>query len=163
MSSKFFLAFGGDNIIHFDDTIDLGRNFYLISSSYYKINSSSDAPILFINAGIGSDFFGYKGNGFLARTTCFGRPNLTGEGTNFCNWGPIGSIGLAFNDRIAIINEWFGYSYGTGISFRPFLNEQVSFSIFATDYINGFPKYANEACKSNYCETRFYGTISLNF
>ena len=119
--------------------------------------------MLFFNVGVGSDFYGYKGNGFLARTSCFGQPNLTGNGSNTCSWGPFGSVALAFNDRISFVNEWFGYGYGTGISFKPIFEKPLIFSIYATDFIKGFPVYAEEHCPNNKCTQRFYGNISLSF
>jgi len=159
------IAFGGENIIHLDKDIDLGRNFYFIASTHKKLGpSKKDIPsILFINAGIGSDFYGYKGNGFLGRTPCLGEPNLTGDDDNNCSWGPIGSIALAPNDRITFVSEWFGYSYGSGFSIKPFKERSIVLSLYATDYIKGFPKYAKEHCPNNDCDTRFYGNISLSF
>ena len=65
--------------------------------------------------------------------------------------------------KFSIISEWFGYSYGAGFSIRPFSENSLSFSIFATDFINGFPKYAKEYCSGGSCETRIYGSIGLNF
>ena len=167
VSNKWSVAIGGENVVHFDDTIDLGRNFYIITSTYKQIGNGNkkNPPIIFLNAGLGSDFYGYKGNGFLFRTTCLGKNTLTANNnnSNTCSWGPIGSIALSLNDRISIINEWFGYSYGTGISLRPFKEHSMNLSFFATDFINGFPKYAQDNCPNTLCETRFYGTISLNF
>ena len=165
VSSDWSIAFGGENIVHFDDTIDLGHNFFVVASSYIPINSVENPSILFLNAGIGSDFYGYRGNGFLFRTNCLGQNTLTGkaDNPNSCTWGPIASVALAFNDRFSIISEWFGYSYGTGFSIRPFKEKSLSISLFATDFIKGFPKYAEDLCPANNCKTRFYGSISLNF
>ncbi len=164
-SDKWSFAFGGENIIHFDKTVDLGRNFYLVGSTYKPLNKSlkKKGPILFLNAGIGTDFYGYKGNGYLGNVNCFGKPNLTGEGSNNCNIGPIGSISIAFNDRFSFNNEWFGYGYGTGFSVRPIKDSSLSLSIYATDYIKGFPKYSKDWCPNNTCKTRFYGSISLTY
>ncbi len=162
LSEKFHISFGGENIIHLDDSIDMGRNFYLLSSTYYQLNEYENPAIMFINFGIGSDFYGYKGNGYIARTSCLGRPNLTGNGSDECNWGPIGSISLAFNDRIALVNEWFGYGYGSGISIRPLQNSSLNISLYATDFIKGFPSHVEEGCHDK-CETRYYGTLSFSF
>ena len=164
ISPKWSLSIGGENIIHFDDTVDLGRNFYLVTSTYIPFaNKKNDIPsMVFINAGVGSDFFGYKGNGFLGTTSCLGKPTVTGEGTENCNWGPIGSIAFVFNERFSLINEWFGYSYGSGFSYRPLKDSSLVFSLFATDFIKGFPSYASEGCPNNNCSTRFYGGISLS-
>ena len=135
-----------------------------MTSTYLPLNSNLNSRILFLNLGIGSDFYGYKGNGFLFRTPC-GSNTLTGthDDPNSCSWGPIGSISLSLNDRLSIMSEWFGYSYGAGFSIRPFKHNSLSVSLFATDFIKGFPKYANEFCTGGMCETRFYGNIGLNF
>ena len=58
---------------------------------------------------------------------------------------------------------WFGYGYGTGISFKPLNDYPLSISIMATDYINDFPRYAKDYCISNLCETRYYGNVSISF
>ena len=128
------------------------------------ISNNKKSNILFLNAGIGSDFYGYKGNGFLFRTPC-GNNTLTGttDEPNSCSWGPIGSVAYSLNDRFSIISEWCGYSYGAGFSIRPFSENSLSISFFATDFIKGFPKYAEDHCTGGMCETRFYGNISLNF
>ena len=164
ISPYWSIAFGGENIVHFDETIDLGHNFFLVASTYMPLTPSKNSSILFLNAGVGSDFYGYKGNGFLFRTPC-GRNSLTGTAVqpDSCSWGPIASVALSINERFSIISEWFGFSYGLGFSFRPFKEESLSISLFATDFINGFPKYAKEYCRSGNCDSRFYGNISLNF
>ena len=164
LSPNWSLAFGGENIFHFDKTIDLGHNFYVVASTYIPLSNSEKSNILFLNAGIGSDFYGYKGNGFLFRTPC-GNNSLTGtsDQPNSCSWGPIGSVAYSFNDRFSIISEWFGYSYGAGFSVRPFRDNSLSLSLFATDFIKGFPKYAEDYCSGGICQTRFYGSMSINF
>ena len=164
-SDKWSFAIGGENIIHFDETIDLGRNFYLVASTFKPLYKSSqkNGPILFLNTGVGTDFYGYKGNGYLGRVNCFGKRTLTGDGTSNCNIGPIGSISIAFNDRFSFNNEWFGYGYGTGFSIRPIKDSSLSLSIYATDYIKGFPEYAKDWCPNKICKTRIYGSISLTF
>ncbi len=165
LSNKWSLALGGENIVHFDDTIDLGRNFYLVASTYktlFKKKNGKDV-LMFFNGGLGTDFYGYKGNGFLGKVNCFGKPNLTGNGTTSCSVGPIGSIAIAFNDRVALINEWFGYGYGSGISIKPFTNQSLSFSLYITDYISTFPVYLEESCPYAQCKTRFYSGLSVTF
>ncbi len=164
ISSDWSIAFGGENIIHFDETIDLGHNFFVVTSTYRALNFPKKSSILFLNAGIGSDFYGYGGNGYLFKTPC-GNNTLTGTSAkpNSCSWGPIFSTALTIDDRVSIINEWFGYGYGTGISIRPFKAASLSISFFATDFIKGFPKYAQDYCPNKECDTRFYGSISLNF
>ena len=165
LSPNWAVSIGGENIIHFDETIDLGRNFYFVASTFMPLSNEDEkiTPILFLNGGIGSDFYGYKGNGFLGKTTCLGESTLTGGGTNNCNWGPIGSIALVLNENFSLISEWFGYGYGSGLSIKPLKNKSIIFSFFATDFIKGFPAYISDGCPKNICSTRFYGNLSLTF
>ena len=123
----------------------MGHNFYVVASTYLPLNSYQNSRIIFINVGLGSDFYGYKGNGFLFRTPC-GSNTLTGtkDNPNSCSWGPIFSTAISLNDRVSVLTEWFGYSYGAGFSVRPFKEDSLSISFLATDFINGFPKYAED-------------------
>lgn len=164
ISPDWSIAFGGENIIHFDESIDLGHNFFVVASTYIPLDFPRKSSMIFLNFGLGSDFYGYKGNGFLFRTPC-GNNSLTAtkDDSNSCSWGPIFSAALSLNDTFSIISEWFGYSYGAGFSIRPFKESSLSFSLFATDFIKDFPKYANQYCSKNSCNARFYGSISLNF
>ena len=162
-SENLSFSIGGENIFLFDNVNDLGRNFYFIASTFKPLNFNNKKAILFLNAGIGSDFYGYRGNGFLGEMNCFSTPNLTGDGTNKCNIGPIGSLSIAFNERFALINEWFGYGYGSGFSIKPFKNHSLSISLLATDFIKGFPKYIERDCANNDCSPRIYGNLSFSF
>lgn len=165
ISEKWSVALGGNNIFHLDDTIDLGRNFYLVGSTYRpsKLNKNR---ALFINLGIGSDFYGYKGNGYIAKTYCFSGRTLTGEGQALCSWGPIASVSYAFNDRFSVLSEWFGYGFGSGISLRPFKEFPLTSTLMVTDFLGNFPNYISEgsgACYNYKCSPRIYGTLSIFF
>ncbi len=116
------LAFGGEHIIQLDDTTDLGRNFYLVMSQAIPLSRGQN-PILFVaTAGIGSDFYGYAGNGTLGSTNCLSGNNVSSlnypQGTD-CFWGPIGALSLHLGSQVSIGYEWFGYGIGAGLSVRP--------------------------------------------
>ena len=156
-------AFGGDHIIHFDEHTDLGRNLYAVASRAFILNSKEKPPILFLTGGIGTDFFGYKGNGYLGKVNCFGKRNLTGNGSNNCQIGPIFAGSLALNDRISFGAEWFGYGFSSGISTRPFTDMPISFSLSVTDFLGDFPEYISESCIYSPCRTRIIGLASISF
>ncbi len=160
---EYSFAFGGENIIHFDEHIDLGRNLYLVGSKAYILNSEEKPAILFLTGGLGSDFYGYKGNGFLGKINCFDSKNITGEGSDKCQVGPIFATSLAFNDRLSIGTEWFGYGFAAGISARPFFDMPVSFSLSVTDFLGNFPDYISETCKFSTCKPRLLGSVSISF
>ena len=167
ISENWSIALGGENIIHFDDHTDLGRNFYLVSSNFFPINDSDNSPLLFLTFGVGSDFFGYKGNGNLGTINCLGNNTLTVPDSNDCQLGLISSASILFNEHLGLVAEWFGYSFGAGISTKPIKNYPLTFSIYATDFLGDFPKYINDGknskCSNDICETRFYGNISISF
>ena len=110
-SKNKYFASGADHLAHFDRT-DLGRNFYLIFSSFNVLNEAKHPSLLTYSYGIGSDFYGYKGNGFLGESYCFGYQTLTGDGKPTCSWGLIGAVSFAFNEKVSLNAEWFGYGYG---------------------------------------------------
>ena len=50
LSPNWSLAFGGENIFHFDENIDLGHNFYIMASTYIPLSNSEKSNILFHSA-----------------------------------------------------------------------------------------------------------------
>ena len=163
ISDDWPLSLGADHIIHFDEHTDLGRNIYLVSSKSFLLNSKEKPSILFLTGGLGTDFYGYKGNGFLGKLNCFGNNNLTGDGSDKCQVGPILAGSLAFNDRFSVGGEWFGYGFASGISIRPFADLPVSFSLSVTDFLGNFPKYIEETCKFSPCRPRILGLATISF
>ena len=156
-------ALGGDHLYHFDEHTDLGRNLYAVTSKAFILNNAEKPAILFLSGGLGTDFYGYKGNGYLGRINCFGKKNITGEGTDQCQIGPIFSGSLAFNDRISLGAEWFGYGFAAGISTRPIYDMPISFTLSITDFMGDFPEYISETCKFSPCRTRILGLASISF
>ncbi len=163
------IAFGGEHIIQFDNTVDLGRNFYLVLSQGVPLGRGETPPMLVGTIGIGSDFYGFgntEGNGTLGSTDCLSGNNISSpdfpEGRD-CYWGPIGSISLALNSRVAFGAEWFGYGFGAGVSLRPFRELPVTFSVYATDFLGNTPDYIQEGCTTDPCEARYYGKMTVSF
>ena len=160
------VAFGGEQIIQFDSNTDLGRNYYLLLSQAIPLSRAEKPPVLVATAGIGSDFFGYGGNGTLGRTDCIGGSNISSknypQGTD-CYWGVVGGLSLALNDRISFGVEWFGYGIGAGLSVRPFGDLPLTASVYATDFLGNTPSYIQDTCTNDPCETRYYGRLTYSF
>lgn len=160
------LAFGGEQIIQFDNKTDLGRNYYLLLSQAIPLSRVEKPPVLVATAGIGSDFFGYGGNGVLGQSNCIGGNNISSNnfprGTN-CYWGPVGAVSLALNDRLSLGVEWFGYGLGAGLSVRPFREVPLTASIYAIDFLGNTPSYIQDSCTTDPCQTRYYGRLTYSF
>lgn len=160
------VAFGGEQIIQFDNTTDLGRNYYLLLSQAIPLSRAEKPAVLVATAGIGSDLFGYGGNGTLGQTDCIGGNNISSKtypkGTN-CYWGPVGAVSLALNDRLSFGVEWFGYGLGAGLSVRPFGDLPLTASVYAIDFLGNTPSYIQDTCTTDPCETRYYGRLTYSF
>jgi hypothetical protein len=160
------VAFGGEQIIQFDNNTDLGRNYYLLLSQAIPLSRAEKPAVLVATAGIGSDFFGYGGNGVLGQTDCIGGNNISSnnypKGTN-CYWGPVGGVSLAVNDRLSFGVEWFGYGLGAGVSLRPFNDLPLTASFYAMDFLGNTPSYIQDTCTNDPCETRYYGRLTYSF
>jgi hypothetical protein len=160
------LAFGGEHIIQLDNTTDLGRNFYLVLSQAIPLSKGNEPVLLVATAGIGSDFYGYGGNGTLGSTDCLSGNNISSP--NYpsgrdCFWGPIGSLSLSLGSRVSMGFEWFGYGIGAGISVRPLGDLPLTFSFYATDFLGNTPEYISDLCTDNPCRTRIYGRVTMSF
>lgn len=160
------VAFGGEQIIQFDSNTDLGRNYYLLLSQAIPLSRAEKPPVLVVTGGIGSDFYGYGGNGTLGQTDCIGGSNVSSKnfprGTD-CYWGVVGGVSLALNDRISLGVEWFGYGIGAGLSVRPFADLPLTASVYATDFLGNTPSYIQDTCTNDPCETRYYGRLTYSF
>jgi hypothetical protein len=158
-------AVGGEHIIQFDDTTDLGRNFYFVLSHAIPLNQAEQPILLVATAGIGSDFFGYGGNAMFS-TDCLGTKNLTSRdypSGRDCSWGPIGSLSLSWGPQIGIGLEWFGFGFGAGINVLPIRSLPLTLSFYATDFLGNFPDYIQNSCTDNPCRARFYGQATFSF
>lgn len=160
------VAFGGEQIIQFDANTDLGRNYYLLLSQAIPLSRAEKPPVLVATAGVGSDLFGYGGNGVLGQTNCIGGNNISSnvypQGTN-CYWGPVGSVSLALSDQLSFGVEWFGYGLGAGLSVRPFREIPLTASVYAIDFLGNTPSYIQDNCTSDPCQTRYYGRLTYSF
>ncbi|QNI78223.1 hypothetical protein SynRS9909_00208 [Synechococcus sp. RS9909] len=102
------IAFGGEQVIQWDDNTDTGRNLYLMASKGWWLGSGGkDYPLLIANGGFGTGRFANQSvnswenplrfaciDGVEDRTGSFAVDN------DLC-WSPIGTLSL-------VVNEWWG-------------------------------------------------------
>lgn len=102
------IAFGGEQVIQWDDKTDSGRNLYLMASKGWWLGSGGkDYPLLIANGGFGTGRFANQSiNTFdnPLRFACIeGVENRSGSfavDNDLC-WSPIGTLSL-------VVNEWWG-------------------------------------------------------
>lgn len=99
------IAFGGEQLIQWDDNTDTGRNLYLMASNGWWLgNNGKDYPLFIANGGFGTGRFASltdKDEPFNFTCTPVESNRKIGKvDENLC-WGPIGSVSLVFD-------EWWG-------------------------------------------------------
>lgn len=122
-----------------------GRTLYAVASAAIPLSSAPTPPVLTITAGAGNGYYG-----------------LSSSGVSDDQWGPIGSISYAFNDRVSLGVEYSGYALSAGLSVRPFKEIPLTGSLYVTDFVGGVPDSIDSFCSGGSCSTRFLGRITYS-
>ncbi len=107
------IAFGGEQVLQWDDKTDTGRNLYLMATKGWWLgNQGTDYPLLIANGGFGTGRFANQDinswknplrfacvDGFEDRKGSFSVDN------DLC-WSPIGTVSLVINDYIGTFVEY---------------------------------------------------------
>ncbi|WP_115118606.1 hypothetical protein [Synechococcus sp. UW105] len=99
------IAFGGEQVIQWDDNTDTGRNLYLMASKGWWLgHNGKDYPLFIANGGFGTGrFASLTDKDEFFNFTCMPveqNRKVAQIDENLC-WGPIGSVSL-------VVNEWWG-------------------------------------------------------
>lgn len=107
------IAFGGEQVLQWDDNTDTGRNLYLMATKGWWLGKQgTDYPLLITNGGFGTgryanqDFLSWRNplrfgciEGFENREGTFSVDN------DLC-WSPIGTVSLVLNDYFGTFLEY---------------------------------------------------------
>ena len=108
------IAFGGEQVVQWDNKTNTGRNLYLmISKGWWLSNQGNDYPLLIANGGLGTG--SYANSDINAtwtnplRFACFenvaNRRRTLSVDNDLC-WSPIGSVSIIFNDYLSSFIEY---------------------------------------------------------
>jgi hypothetical protein len=148
------VAFGGESQITLDEYAPVdtdaaqlkGRTLFAVASAAFPLSSRPNPPVLTVTAGAGNGYYGFNG------TTA-----------SDSQWGPIGSVSYAFNNRIAVGVEYSGYALSAGVSVRPLESFPLTASLFATDFLGNVPSNIEGSCFNQSCSVRFLGRLTYSF
>ena len=83
---------------------------------------------------------------------------------NYGNYGPIGTLSLAFNQRISIFAEWAGQYNGVGASFKPFESIPVVGTVMLRDFQGAHQGIVNcQGGNPNNCRPTIDSRITISF
>ena len=108
------IAFGGEQVLQWDDKTDTGRNLYLmVTKGWWLGKQGNDYPLLIANGGVGTGRFANDNiltpwinpirfaciEGFEDRIKTYSVDN------DLC-WSPIGSLSIVYNDYLSTFVEY---------------------------------------------------------
>ena len=109
------IAFGGEQVLQWDNNNDKGRNLYLMATKGWWIGDhGNDYPLLIANGGLGTGRFSNQDASTQwinpLRFACI-KDFDNGNGTfsydkDLC-WSPIGSVSIVFNDYVSSFIEYY--------------------------------------------------------
>lgn len=83
---------------------------------------------------------------------------------NYGNYGPIGTLSLAFNQRVSIFAEWAGQYNGIGASFKPFERIPVVGTVMLRDFQGAHQGIVNcQGGNPNNCRPTIDSRITISF
>ncbi|EHA62422.1 hypothetical protein Syn8016DRAFT_1717 [Synechococcus sp. WH 8016] len=107
------IAFGGEQVLQWDDRTDTGRNLYLMATKGWWLgNQGTDYPLLVANGGFGTgrfanqDILSWKNPLRFACVDGFEDRQGTFSVDNDLCWSPIGTVSLVLNDYIGTFVEY---------------------------------------------------------
>ena len=141
LSSTSGMAIGAEQLIHFDDKTDTGRDLYItFSKGWWRNKGSTDPfPLYTATAGIAS--------GKMAEGTVNGLCSdlFGGSGTEIraqrplC-WAPVFSIAKVYNESFSTFFEYNSYWFLLGTSYSPFKTIPLrgTFALQISDHIKNY-------------------------
>ena len=142
LSNTSGIAFGGEQLLHFDGLTDTGRNFYLTASKAWwsgEYEGKGIFPLYAATAGFGT--------GRMAIGTVRGlcTDSLGGSGTeithkrNLC-WAPVFSLASVWNEKLSTFFEYNGRFFLLGSSIAPSQKIPIrgTFALILSDHIDNY-------------------------
>ena len=115
------IAIGAEQLIHFDNLTDTGRDIYLVASNGWWLGKEAgDFPLLTATAGVGT---GYLGRNPYLRFGCsnaLGGAGISVDETFPLCWGAIASGALVLSPKLSLFSEFNSFAFVTGASIAPF-------------------------------------------
>ncbi len=155
------IAFGAEQLIHFDDKTDTGRNLYLTASKAWWRGSDElgreNFPLDVATAGIGT------GRMAVGTVKGFCSELLGGSGTetqtkrSLC-WAPVFSLARVHNEKLSTYFEYNSRFFLVGSALAPFNNIPIrgNLALILSDHVDNYKLH-------NFSELNWVFNISLGF
>ena len=140
LSNNSGIAFGAEQLFHFDDTTDTGRDIYLtVSKGFWDSDIEGNFPLKIATGGIATGRLA-EGNIRGLCSDLFG-----GAGTEFRSqrrlcWAPVFSLAYLFNEKFSSFFEYNSRHFLIGSSIAPFKKIALrgTFALSISDHIDNY-------------------------
>ncbi len=142
LSNNSGIAFGAEQLIHFDELTDTGRNIYLTASKAWWTNDSlgrETFPLNIATAGIGSGRMAIGNIKGLCSDLFGGDGTEIGLNRRLC-WSPIFSLARVWNEKFSTFFEYNSRFFLLGSSVAPVKNIPIrgTFALIISDHRDNY-------------------------
>ena len=158
LSNTAGIAFGAEQLLHFDGLTDTGRDIYLTATkAFWTNNIEGIFPLDIFTAGIGTGKLAEGNVKMLCSNLLGGSGTETFHQRRLC-WSPIFSISRVFNKNFSTIFEYNSKDFILGASYIPYSKIPLrgSFAVVLSDHIDNYKIH-------NFDEMRWVFRLSLGF
>jgi len=164
LSNTAGIAIGAEQLVHFDDKTDTGRDIYLVASKGFWLGGESgDFPLGVGTVGVGTGYLGRNPNLQFACNNYIdaGIAQVDNEEFYPLCWNPIASAAVVINPYWSLFTEYNGFAFVAGSSISPFkkIPLRATWGVtLAQDFSGGADDYAFESDR-----TRWFFRLSMGF
>tara|TARA_B100000886_G_scaffold307947_1_gene241297 strand:- start:405 stop:1541 length:1137 start_codon:yes stop_codon:yes gene_type:complete len=154
------LAFGAEQLIHFDGLTDTGRNIYLtVSKGWWstEYNDINNFPLYIATAGLGTGRMAVGSVKGLCGDILGGSGTEIKHKRNLC-WAPIFSLARVWNEKYSTFFEYNSRFFLLGSSFSPIQNipARGTFALILSDHVDNYSFH-------DFSEINWVFNISIGF
>ncbi len=134
------IAFGAEQLLHFDGLTDTGRDIYLtLSKGFWNKKVEGDLPLTIYTLGLGTGKMA-EGNVKGLCSNLFGGSGTEIKHQRSLCWAPIFSISKIYNEKFSAFFEYNSKFFLLGTSFVPINNIPLrgTFAIQLSDHIDNY-------------------------
>ena len=153
-------AFGAEQLIHFDNTTDTGRNLYITASKAWwsdEYDGHKFFPLYIATAGVAT------GRMAVGTIKGFCSDLIGSSGTDLVHypslcWSPVFSLASVFNEKLSTYFEYNSRFFLLGTSYAPFQNIPLrgNFGLILSDHVDNYKLHSGS-------EMNWVFNLSLGF
>ena len=156
LSDSSGLALGAEQLIHFDDTTDTGRDIYITySKAFWSKKDENVFPFTVLTGGIGTGYLALWEDTKFACSDLFGGAGIDVNNYNQLCWGPFGAVSFVFNNKFSSFIEYNNYSFMIGSSIAPTNKIRLTFGLTLAESFDDYDFSSDDF--------RWFSRISLGF